>query len=179
MEFIATDIPDVYIIQPKIFKDERGIFIKTFNKDLFDKYNLECEFKESFYSFSKKDVIRGMHFQLPPNDHAKLIYVITGRIIDVVLDIRKNSPAYGQFISVELSAENNKQIYIPRGCAHGFVAISEEESCVVYMQTTVYVPEADTGIRFDSFGMNWNVKQPIVSQRDLNFKPLNEFVSPF
>ncbi len=179
MNFLETAIPDVYIIEPNVFKDERGSFTKTFHKKSFEKYNLECDFKESFYSFSTKRVIRGMHFQLPPHDHAKLIYVTNGKIIDVAIDIRKNSPSYGKFVSVELSIENSKMLYIPRGCAHGFAAISDDNAYVIYLQTTMYNPESDSGILFDSFGMDWNIENPIISKRDLSFITLNDFNSPF
>ncbi len=179
MNFVETAILGVYIIEPNVFNDERGLFTKTFHKETFEKYNLECDFKESFYSFSTKGVIRGMHFQLPPHDHAKLIYVTNGKIIDVAVDIRKKSPSYSRFISVELSKENCKMLYVPRGCAHGFAAISEDDACVVYLQTTMYNPESDTGILYNSFGMDWGIEDPIISKRDLSFIPLKGFDSPF
>ena len=178
MKLIETKLSGVYIIETNIFSDERGIFIKIFNADYFKKMGLECDFKESFYSTSRKFVIRGMHFQIPPQDYTKLIYVTKGKIIDVVLDIRKGSATYGKYISEELSDKNGRCAYIPKGFAHGFLALVDN-STTVYMQTTVYAPTYDKGIRFDSFGMNWMVKKPIISERDKSFPKLEDFESPF
>jgi dTDP-4-dehydrorhamnose 3,5-epimerase len=179
MNFIKTEIDGIYLIEPVIFKDERGIFTKIFNKELFKQFNIENDFQESYYSISKKNVIRGMHFQLPPYDHSKLIYVVSGSIIDVVIDIRKKSNTYGKFIINELSCFNKKIIYIPRGFAHGFAVKSCDEALVVYMQTSIYNQEHDSGIRYDSFGYNWNIANPIISKRDSNFSTLNKFNSSF
>ena len=178
MKFIKTDLEGVYIIEPKVFKDNRGQFVKTFHEQIFREKGLSCHFKESFYSTSRKDVIRGMHFHVPPQDHAKLVYVTSGRILDVILDIRKNSPTYGKYVPVEVSDANKKSIYIPVGFAHGFCVLSEEAT-VVYMQTTMHSPEHDAGIRWDSFGMEWGIKNPILSERDKNFSELEEFDSSF
>ena len=178
MKFIQTLIPGAYLIHPKFFKDKRGVFIKTFHIDTFKEQNIECDFKESFYSYSKKNVIRGMHFQNPPHDHAKLVYVSQGAVLDVLVDLRKGSPAYGKFFSAELSSENHQLIYIPQGCAHGYLS-TKDNSCVIYMHTTVHVPGADTGIHFESFGFNWGVENPILSDRDKSFKHLSDYESPF
>ncbi len=178
MRFIKTNLNGVYLIEPKVFEDNRGQFVKIFHEQTFREKRLSCDFKESFYSTSRKDVIRGMHFQVPPQDHAKLVYVTSGRILDVVLDIRKNSPTYGKYVSVELSDVNRKSIYIPVGFAHGFCVLSEEAT-VIYMQTTMHSPEHDAGIRWDSFGMNWTIKNPVLSERDRSFPKFEEFDSPF
>ena len=181
MKFTKTKLQDVYIIAPDVYEDDRGIFIKSFNKSIFNEADIELEFKESFYSISRKNVIRGMHFQLPPYDYAKLVYVTDGVIIDVVLDIRKDSPTYAQYVSIELSnlsKKNGRQIYVPQGFAHGFAVISDRAT-VTYLQTAIHSPEHDSGIRWDSFGMNWNIDNPIMSERDLNFPKLSEFDSPF
>ncbi len=178
MEFKKTKLEGVYIIEPSIFEDDRGIFIKAYNDSIFENAGIELEFKESFYSISKRNVIRGMHFQLPPHDYAKLVYVTEGVIVDVVLDIRKNSPTYAEYISVQLSSRNARQIYMPQGFAHGFAVISNSAT-VTYLQTAIHSPEYDTGIRWDSFGMDWNLKNPIISERDRNFPKLEEFDSPF
>ncbi len=119
-----------------------------------------------------------MHFQLPPHDQAKLVYVPYGKIVDIVLDIRKNSPTYGESLSVKLSRENRKSLYIPSGCAHGFVSLSDN-AIVVYMTTTTYQAEYDSGIRWDSFGYNWQIVNPIISKRDQSFIKFSEFESPF
>lgn len=178
MNSIPTQLPGVYIIEPKASRDERGEFVKVFHQDTFLQQHFATHFVESYYSTSKKDVIRGMHFQIPPQDHAKLVYVTAGMILDVILDIRKGSSTYGQYITVELSEQNRQLVYIPQGCAHGFLSL-KDDTCVTYMQTSMYSPEHDRGIKFDSFGMTWNVEKPIMSQRDVAFPSFTEFTSPF
>ncbi len=178
MNIIPTKIEGVFILETNVFQDDRGIFVKTFNKVAFAEHNLSVDFTESFYSISNKNVIRGMHIQVPPKDHSKLVYVTSGKVIDVVLDIRVGSPTYGQFISTELSADNRRSIYMPPGCVHGFVSL-EDNTCTVYLQTATYDKTCDTGIKFDSFGMDWSIENPIISTRDLNFETLENFQSPF
>lgn len=178
MKFLEIELPGVYIIEPDIFKDERGIFIKTFHEMAFKERGLECNFKESFYSISKKGVIRGMHFQIPPYDHAKLIYVTSGKIVDIILDIRKELPTYGKYVAIELSSENGRILYVPKGCAHGFLAF-EDNSTVIYLQTTIHSAEHDKGIRWDSFGMDWGIENPIISKRDMGFSKFENFDSFF
>lgn len=178
MKFIETKLEGVYIIEQSVFADDRGCFVKTFHEDIFKEKGLESIFRESYYSESKKNVIRGMHFQTPPHDHAKIATVIVGEITDVILDIRKNSPTFGEYITVNLSRKNRKSVYIPRGFAHGFCSL-EDDSVVYYMTSSVYAPQNDKGIRWDSFGCNWDVNDPIISQRDANFICFNEFLSPF
>ena len=178
MEIKEMKIAGVFIISSNISKDDRGSFYKTYHYEIFQNHGLNNIFKESYYSISKKNVIRGMHFQVPPFDHDKLVYVPRGSIIDVVLDIRKESNTYGEFFEIELSGENKKVIYIPRGCAHGFKAL-EDESLVIYMQNTIYNEEYDKGIRYNSFGYNWNCQNPILSTRDESFITIDKFESPF
>lgn len=178
MKVIKTNFNGLFVIQSNVFTDQRGAFIKTFHKKFFEDNRLESDFRESFFSISKKNVIRGMHFQLPPDDHVKLVYCAKGEILDVVVDIRKNSPTYGKFFSIYLTENNGRIIYIPKGFAHGFKSLTDN-SVVVYMTTKEYSPENDTGIRWDSFGFDWKVENPIMSQRDKSFLPLEEFNSPF
>ena len=178
MKFVKTKLDGVYVIEPNIFEDERGEFIKTFHKDTFIKNGLNVDFKESYYSISKKNVLRGMHFQTPPQDYSKLVYVTSGSIIDVVLDIRKGSPTYGKYTQVELSDRNGKSIYIQAGFAHGFLSL-EDDTCVIYAQTAMYSPENDSGIRADSFGFNWPVDKYIISKRDQNFVDFKNYASLF
>lgn len=178
MNIIPTQFDGVYIIEPKDWQDERGSFVKIFHKDIWLTHNLNFELVESYYSVSRKNVIRGMHFQIPPADHTKLVYVTNGTILDVVLDIRADSPTYGQFISLEVSAVNHKIMYIPPGFAHGFLALTDN-ACVTYMQTTMHSPDHDQGVRFDSFGFDWGVHEPILSQRDQHFPTLADFKTPF
>jgi len=178
MKFHHTSLKGAYIIEPQPFEDQRGRFVKNYHRDSFESNGIEHDFSESFYSTSKKGVIRGMHFQRPPKDHAKLIYVTFGHILDVILDIRKASPTYGSFITIELSSENCKSLYVPKGFAHGFCSLCDD-STVVYLQNSMHSPEHDAGIRFDSFGVKWTVSNPILSQRDQSFPLLKDFDSPF
>jgi len=178
MELIDTKLDGVYIIKNLVFEDQRGTFCKTFNTKMFSKNNLCNSFKESYYSISQKDVIRGMHFQLPPHDHYKLVYVPYGELMDVILDLRKNSDTYGEYINVNLSAENRNSIYIPKGLAHGFKAL-KNNTITVYNVSTVYNENSDSGVHWDSFGFNWGIKNPIISEKDQNLIKLDKFKSPF
>lgn len=178
MNIEKTALEGVYIINNFNASDDRGLFVKTFNKDLFTNNNLEFSIRESYFSVSKKNVIRGMHFQLPPHDHEKLVYVPKGSIIDVVLDLRKNSKSFKKFLSIELSSENRKSLFIPKGLAHGFMSL-EEDTITVYNVGTEYDSKSDFGINYNSFGYDWEVETPIISSRDLQFDGINEFKSPF
>lgn len=173
-----TEFWGLKIIETNHFCDERGTFHKFFSKNDFESLGLDTSFRESYYSINKKGVIRGMHFQIPPADHTKLVYVTSGRILDVVLDIRKDSPTYGKYFSVELSSDVAKALYIPKGFAHGFLSL-EDNTCVHYMQTSCYDKECDCGIRYDSFGFDWKVENPLVSERDKMHPEFNDFDSPF
>ena len=175
-----TALEGVYIINNFNAIDNRGLFAKTFNKNYFNENNLDFEIKESYYSVSNKNVIRGMHFQLPPNDHEKLVYVPKGSIIDVVLDLRKESKTFKQFISVELSDENKRSIFIPKGLAHGFKSL-RNDTITVYNVSTEYDEKSDQGITYNSFGYNWNSDEIIMSNRDKEFKSLDSFceTNPF
>lgn len=178
MKLIKTDIDGLLILEPRIFEDTRGKFIKTFTDGFFKENGLNIEVEETYYSISNKDVIRGMHFQTPPHDHIKLVYVPYGSILDVVLDIRQSSDTYGKSFSLELSSENGKVLIIPKGLAHGFKSL-EDNTNVTYMQTTPYAPNNDSGIRFDSFGFDWRLVNPELSERDKSFVTLEEFNTPF
>ncbi|WP_417327700.1 dTDP-4-dehydrorhamnose 3,5-epimerase family protein [Halarcobacter sp.] len=178
MQIVETKIPGLKIFEPRIFEDIRGKFIKTFNNDFFQEHNLNISIKETYYSISHKDVIRGMHFQTPPYDHIKIVYVPFGKILDVVLDLRKGSPTFGKSFSIELSSENGKILIIPKGLAHGFKSL-EDSSNVTYMQTTIYAPNNDEGIRYDSFGFDWQCGSPKISDRDMSFNSLEEYESNF
>jgi dTDP-4-dehydrorhamnose 3,5-epimerase len=171
-----TSLEGVYIIQNKSFRDDRGIFVKTFHNDIFRKSGLESSFMESFYSVSKKNVIRGMHFQTPPYDHNKLVYVVDGKVLDVAVDIRKNSKTYGKYFSLILSGDNCKALYLQQGFAHGYLTLSQSAT-MLYMTSSVHDKDHDTGIKWDSFGFDWNVKSPIISDRDRDLANLNELYS--
>lgn len=178
MKIESTELEGVFIIDNFNAADDRGLFVKSFSKNTFKENNLDFEIRESYYSISNKNVIRGMHFQLPPYDHEKLVYVPKGSILDVVVDLRKKSKTYKKFISVTLSGENKKSIFIPKGLAHGFKSL-ENDTITVYNVATEYNSKADMGVRFDSFGFNWDTEEPILSQRDKAFDFFYEFKTPF
>lgn len=174
MEIVKTELNGVYIIKNPVFNDARGTFTKIYNEDKFGEFNICTDFKESYYTISKKDVIRGMHFQRQPYDHNKLVYVPKGKIMDVILDLRQNSSTYKKFITVELSDSNGYSVYIPKGLAHGFKSL-EDDTIVVYQVSTVYNASCDSGIRWNSFGVNWDIDEPIISDRDKSFDELKKF----
>lgn len=172
MTIEKTHLEGVFIINNFNAFDDRGMFVKTFNKSNFQDLNLDFEIRESYFSVSKKNVIRGMHFQLPPHGHEKLVYVPQGAILDVVIDLRKNSNTYGKYISLELSDQNKKSIFIPKGLAHGFKSL-EDNTITVYNVSAEYNPAADTGISYDSFGFDWQIEKPIISDRDSKLNVFN------
>jgi dTDP-4-dehydrorhamnose 3,5-epimerase/CDP-3, 6-dideoxy-D-glycero-D-glycero-4-hexulose-5-epimerase len=173
MKIKVTEFSDLYVLEYDSFKDSRGEFIKTIHKDTFNENNLEFQFLESFFSISKKNVFRGMHFQLPPNEHVKLVYVVKGAIVDVVLDLRCQSSTFGKYFSIELSEGNRKGVYIGKGFAHGFLSL-ENDTIVEYHTTTVQNKESEGGVKWDSFGFDLPLKEPIVSERDTSFLPFNQ-----
>lgn len=178
VKIIDTGISGLKVLESRVFEDSRGKFIKTFNNAFFLEYGLDIQIEESYYSISHKGVIRGMHFQVPPYAHLKLVYVPYGKIIDVVLDIRKSSPTYGDYFDIELSSSNAKVLIIPKGLAHGFKSLKDNTN-VTYMQTSGYAPESDAGINFDSFGYDWKTIDAKISERDLGFDNFNVFSTPF
>ena len=180
-ERLDTPLPGCYEIIPCRRSDSRGTFIKTVHEDAFKELGLEADFVEQYYSVSKQHVLRGLHFQLPPSDHAKLVYCIKGRIFDVAVDLRQASATYGYFHTCELSAENGKMLYIPKGMAHGFYTLSEQ-AVVMYNVTSLYNAERDSGILWNSLNIPWPVDEiepPVISERDKNFCTFAEFSSPF
>ena len=180
MKLNKTVMDGVYLIDNYCKIDERGKFVKTFNDETFQTCGKEFLIKESYYSVSDKNVIRGMHFQLPNYEHNKLVYVAKGAVCDVVLDLRKNSKTYTEFLRVDLNDDNLKGIYIPKGCAHGFKSLMDG-TLTVYSVDSVYNSDFDTGIHFDSFGFDWETETPIVSNRDNKLIHMNKFLknNPF
>lgn len=178
MTKIETQFEGLYVLQTVRFMDNRGAFQKTFNKDFFRANDLDTDLCEIYYSVNNLGVIRGMHFQLPPDDHTKVVYVSKGRIMDVVVDLRKMSKTYKQHFSIELDSQKGQYLYIPKGFAHGFATL-ENGSIVNYAQTSCYTQVNDCGILFDSCGIEWPFDNPIVSERDLSFDKLTDFKSPF
>lgn len=177
-KFHALPLKDAYLIDMPAFEDERGDFVKTFHHTTMLGAYIDFPLLESYFSHSKKDVIRGMHFQLPPHHHAKIVFCPQGAILDVIVDLRKDSETYGKYYAHELSAANHKGYYIPEGFAHGFKAL-EDDSITYYLVTSEYSKEHDTGILYNSFGYDWEVAAPIISPRDLSFPKLEGFSSPF
>jgi len=164
-----TDIEGLYVIDGFIFNDLRGSLIKPYSISFFQEFDkdLELNFKEIWFTKSHKNVIRGMHLQVGEFSCEKLVSVIQGKVLDIVLDIRKESSTYGKVFEIELSDKNSKAIYIPKGCAHGYKVI-EDNTMTLYMATEINVPKCDVGIRWNSFGYNWDIKNPIISDKDSN-----------
>lgn len=178
MEILKTELDGLLIVQHKLYEDNRGKFLKTYNSIIFQELGINLDVRERYFSVSKKNVIRGMHFQTPPKEHIKLVTVIQGKILDVVLDIRKSSSSFGEYFTAEVSADDNKTIYIPEGFAHGFKTL-QDNTIVEYNQTSEYSTEHDEGILFNSFGYDWDIVNPIVSERDLGFTHFRNYTSPF
>ena len=177
-KFVSTDIPGCYELLPQKMADIRGSFVKTFQRSVFIQNGLETDWREEYHSLSHKGVLRGMHFQLPPYDHVKIVYCPMGEVFDVVLDLRMDSPAFGQHVHFRLSDEKANIIYIPKGCAHGFYTVSDQ-AVMMYKVSTEYVSEVDTGILWNSFGASWSDNSPIMSERDKSFIHFSQFNSPF
>lgn len=177
-QFESLPLQDALLIKLPAFTDNRGAFIKTFQERFFEAANIQFQLKESYFSLSQKDVIRGMHFQTPPHHHSKIVFCPSGSILDVIVDLRKQSATYGQFFSTVLSGENHMAYYIPEGFAHGFKALSDN-AMTYYLVSSEHNKEHDAGIKFDSFGMDWECQSPILSDRDLAFEPFRNFNSPF
>lgn len=178
MRVEQTSISGCYQLFPQVRKDHRGSFVKTFHKDLFAKHGLVTEFAEEYCSVSHKGVLRGMHFQTPPHEHFKLVYCLAGNVLDAIVDLRIGSPTYKKFATFELSSELGNMLYIAPGMAHGFYALTDEV-IMQYKVTTVYAPEHDGGIRWDSAAIPWPDGAPIISDRDSGFPMLEDYNSPF
>jgi dTDP-4-dehydrorhamnose 3,5-epimerase/CDP-3, 6-dideoxy-D-glycero-D-glycero-4-hexulose-5-epimerase len=178
MKIYNTAIKGAKLIDYDINHDTRGYTLKPFSLNQIKEAGLKFEVKEIFYSASNKDVIRGMHFQLPPYAQAKIVHVIKGRIVDVLLDLRTDSPTYGKYVSIELEEGDGKVVYIPKGLAHGFASLVSG-STVLYLFDGPHSPEFESGIRYDSFGCAWKIDKPILSQRDLSFPEFYGFKSLF
>ena len=169
MKAIDTAIPDVKIIEPTVFADDRGFFFESFNKAKFEAaIGRSADFVQDNHSRSGKGVLRGLHYQLPPHAQAKLVRVVAGEVYDVAVDIRKSSPTFGHWVGVLLSAENKRQLWIPEGFAHGFLTLSDHVE-FLYKTTNYYEPESDRGIRWDDpqIGIDWKVTEPLtLSSKD-------------
>ena len=182
MKFIKTEISDVYIIEPSVFEDNRGYFLESFNLEKFEENVYPIKFVQDNESKSSRGVLRGLHFQSPPFNQAKLVRCIDGRVMDVAVDIRKGSPTYGKHVAVELSGENKRQLFVPRGFAHGFSVLSET-AVFAYKVDNTYSPESDSGIRYDDKDLNidWGLTEGGVqlSEKDKNLICFKDLDSPF
>ncbi|GAQ24553.1 dTDP-4-dehydrorhamnose 3,5-epimerase [Tepidanaerobacter syntrophicus] len=169
MKVINTAIEGIYIIEPQVFEDPRGWFMETYSKEKLAKQGIDIDFIQDNHSFSaNRGTIRGLHFQINPKAQAKLVRCTRGRILDVAVDIRKGSPTYKKWVSVELSEENKKQLFIPKGFAHGFATLTDNVE-IQYKVDEYYSPENDRSIRFDDpeINVDWGIENPILSEKDM------------
>lgn len=182
MNIISTSIEGVVIIEPRIFEDSRGYFFESYNQQAFDEAVGHVDFVQDNESRSVYGVMRGLHFQRPPHAQAKLVRCVRGRVLDVAVDIRVGSPTYGQHVAVELSEENHRQFFIPRGFAHGFAVLSDV-AVFQYKCDNYYCPEADGGIAItdSSLGIDWRIDptRAILSDKDTRHPLFKDFESPF
>lgn len=182
MEVIKTDIEGVVIIEPKVWRDERGYFFESFSQREFCEKVRRVNFVQDNESMSSYGVMRGLHFQRPPFTQSKLVRCVRGAVLDVAVDIRKGSPTFGQHVAVELTEENHRQFFVPRGFAHGFAVLSEE-AVFQYKCDNFYAPQADGGISIvdGSLGIDWRipVDKAILSEKDTKHALLKDFDSPF
>lgn len=180
MEVIKTFIDGLLIINPKVFEDPRGYFFESYNQNVFQKNGITTQFLQDNQSLSHTGVLRGLHFQAPPHAQAKLVRVIKGAVLDVALDIRKNSSTYGKHIAIELTEENKTMFYIPEGFAHGFLTL-RDDTIFSYKCSNVYNKESEGCVLWNDKDLNidWKTGNPILSEKDLVGTPFNEFISPF
>jgi dTDP-4-dehydrorhamnose 3,5-epimerase len=173
-------ISGLKLLSPTVYNDDRGYFFESYNYETFKNLGIEDVFVQDNQSYSKKNVIRGLHFQAPPFEQAKLVRVVKGAALDVAVDLRKNSPTYGQHFSILLSEENQLQFYIPVGFAHGFAAL-EEHTIFAYKCSKIYHRDSERSIIYNDIDLNihWNIENPIVADKDLQAVCFKDFISPF
>ena len=177
---IETGIEGLVIIEPAVFGDHRGFFKETYNAQSFREIGLDLDFVQDNVSYSGKGILRGLHFQAPPHAQGKLVTVLSGEAVDVAVDIRKGSPTYGEHRAVKLSGENHRMLWVPKGFAHGFGVLSE--TCFFcYKCTGLYNKPAEGGIMWNdpALGIDWGIEEPILSSKDTDYAPFEEFVTPF
>ncbi len=180
MKVIATEIPGLLIIQPKVFEDGRGYFFESFNENLFKEIGLDVKFVQDNQSLSQKGVLRGLHFQKPPFDQGKLVRVIKGSVLDVAVDIRKQSPTYGRCFTIELTEQNKTIFWIPSGFAHGFATL-EDNTIFSYKCTNFFHKESEDCILWndETLAINWGIENPLLSDKDKIGKRFASFASCF
>ena len=180
-EFIKTEIPDVVLVKPRVFSDERGFFMETYKKSDFEKAGIETNFVQDNHSKSVKGVLRGLHFQKEPKAQGKLVRCLKGKIFDVAVDIRKNSPTFGKWVGYELSEENKYMLWIPEGFAHGFLTLEDNTEIFYKVSNSEYSPEHDAGIIWNDEDINikWpieNIENLILSEKDKKLPKLREII---
>ncbi|MBL7911375.1 MAG: dTDP-4-dehydrorhamnose 3,5-epimerase [Bacteroidia bacterium] len=180
MEVIETELKGLFVLKPRVFEDERGYFFESYNQNLFKQAGLDLEFVQDNQSLSQKGVLRGLHFQNPPHAQGKLVRVITGAVLDVVVDIRKNSATYGKWFGLELTEKNKWMMYVPPGFAHGFLTL-ENNTIFSYKCTNFYNKAAEDCLLWNDkdIAIKWNYNDPLLSAKDLEGKPFKGFVSMF
>ncbi len=180
MEIIKTEIPDLLIIKPQVFEDERGYFFESYNRDKFKAAGIPVEFVQDNESKSQKNVLRGLHFQKPPFAQGKLVRVMKGAVLDVAVDLRRGSPTYGKWESIVLSESNKFMYWIPAGMAHGFLTL-EDNTVFFYKCTNMYSKESEGAVRWSDpdLRINWNIVEPILSGKDMIAPLFKDFDSPF
>lgn len=180
MEIRETKLSGLIILEPKVFGDERGSFMETYNRETFARLGLDMTFVQDNESVSAKGVLRGIHFQRPPFAQGKLVRVVSGRALDYAVDLRRNSPTYGQYACVELSGRNKRMMYLPEGFAHAFLSL-EDDTVFNYKCTNFYNKQSEDGLLWSdkNLGIEWPVDNPILSEKDLKLGLFKDFVSPF
>ena len=180
MRIIDTPIADLLVIEPKVWKDDRGYFYESFREDFFKEINIDLSLVQDNQSLSQKGTIRGLHFQAPPFEQGKLVRVLQGAVLDVVVDIRKKSPTYGQSFAIELNDQNHLQLWIPPGFAHGFSTLADQ-TIFCYKCSNYYHKASEGGIRFndETLAIDWKVPAIHVSEKDYLLPTFKDFISPF
>lgn len=180
MEVVETKLKGVLVLKPRVFEDARGYFYESYNANLFKNAGLDLNFVQDNQSLSQKGVLRGLHFQNNPWAQGKLVRVICGSVFDVAVDIRKNSPTYGEWFGLELNEQNKWMMYIPEGFAHGFATL-EDNTIFSYKCTNFYNKDSEDCLLWNDpdIGINWNITNPLLSEKDLKGKRIKDFVSLF
>ncbi|MGZ5244875.1 MAG: dTDP-4-dehydrorhamnose 3,5-epimerase [Bacteroidia bacterium] len=175
-----THFDGLYVVKSTVYGDQRGYFTESYNKRDWELAGINTEFIQDNLSLSRKNILRGLHFQLAPYAQAKIVRVIKGSVLDVVVDIRRNSPTYGQHFSLVLSDENFLQLYIPEGFAHGFLTL-QEDTIFAYKCSNYYHHDLERGLSWNDADLNidWGITHPILSDKDKQYEPFSKFVSPF
>jgi dTDP-4-dehydrorhamnose 3,5-epimerase len=180
LEVINTPLDGLILIKPKVYYDNRGYFFESYNREQWEETGIDVDFVQDNQSLSNKNALRGLHFQRPPYSQAKLVRVVQGSALDVMVDLRKNSPTYGKHFAVELSGKNHYQLFIPEGFAHGFLTL-EDNTIFVYKCSNYYNAASEDGLMWNDPQLNidWGIGLPIISAKDQHYKPFQEFLSPF